>query len=150
MVNDIKSIPWIRVLIGTALVVILFSIAMSIMSIYRLSALPQLANNLCSSGLEALVCISYISESLLYDSQWLAMQFLIYLGLSFILWPILRRATGRPIINTIAIAILSTFLLALIIENAGIEFYASVCGPIFIGLFIQIIRNRQITFNHQP
>lgn len=150
MIDKLIVIPWWRVMLSTLLMFFLTVASMFFMSFYRLASLPYLVEQYCSSQVFKLGCISNISQQLLYASQWLAIQFLVYLVLNFVLWPIFHKAAGSPIINGLLVGILNTILLILSVKAAGIEFYASFFSPLFIGLLIQAKRNKQITFNPAP
>lgn len=150
MLKPLSAIPWSRVLVCTFVIVMSFSFAMSLMTIYRLTLLPNLVNFYCANATLPLVCTASVVETLLYDSQWMALQFLVYFTLVLcLLWPLLKHVKGNPLLNSFAIALLSTALLTLMIERAGIEFYASTLCPLFVGLLLKVRRQRQITEN-QP
>lgn len=150
MLKPLRALPWSRVLVCTFVIVMSFSFAMSLMTIYRLTLLPSLVNFYCADVTLPMVCTASVVETLLYDSQWMALQFLVYLTLVVsLLWPLLKNVESNPLLNSFAIALLSTALLTLMIERAGIEFYASSLCPLFVGLLIKARRQRQITVN-QP
>lgn len=136
-----------RILLGTFLLVSVILIAMSMMLLYRLSLLPLAVSSYCGQVSVSDYCIATVSEHLLYDHQWLSLQFTVYLLLSFVLFPIFKNSLGSPIINLLIVGLLSTGLIALLTENSGVEIYSSIFNPVFIGLILHSMRKRRIVFN---
>lgn len=142
-----KKIAWLRVLFASVLMLVCFLTAMALMLFYRMSFLPLAISEFCQNRESDFYCIADVTEQLMYADQWLAIQFIIYLVLSFLLWPIFNKAKANPVINLILVAVIVTTGISLVTENTGIELYASFLCPIFIGLLIKQRRQRRIKVN---
>lgn len=136
-----------RIVFGVVSLVTLIITAMVTMLTYRLLLLPLAVNKYCEKGVTSDYCIASISHQLIYDSQWLSVQFTIYLLLSFILFPLFKNSVGKPVLNLFIVAVISTILISVLTSNRGVELYASMFSPVFIGLIIQALRNRRVVIN---
>ena len=136
-----------RVLLGVMLLVLTTLFAMSLMLFYRLSILPFAVSSYCGQIEVNEYCVAAVSENLMYNSQWLSFQYIIYFLLSFILYPVFQNAIGSPIVNLLVVGLLSAGLLTLLTDNRGVEVYSSIFNPVFIGLIIHSKRKRRVIFN---
>jgi hypothetical protein len=136
-----------RILFGVFIFVLVLLAGMSVMLLYRLSFLPLALVQYCGQSVIDEYCMANVSQQLLYDKHWLSLQFIVYLLLSFILFPVFKNSLGLPLVNLFIVAVVSTVLIYFLTENRGIELYASFLSPLFVGLIIQAIRNRRVVIN---
>ena len=144
----LPKVPWLRVILSALMQVFIILTAMSSMLFYRLLHLPLALNQFCPPSSADIYCIASVTEQLIYANQWLAIQFIVYFLLSIVLWPIFSKAVGLPMINLLLVGFISTVCLMLLLNSAGIEFFASALCPLFIGLLISAKRKRQIVINN--
>jgi len=83
-----------------------------------------------------------------YANQWLAIQFIVYLTLSFLLYPIFIKAKGIVLLNLLLVAVGATTIINFTASELGIELYASFLCPLFIGLLIKYKKDRKIIINN--
>lgn len=145
--NKNNKIAWLRVVLGIVVIVVTMVLAMAMMMFYRLSFLPVAINKFCPNQEQNFYCIVNVTRQLQYADQWLAVQFIVYLLLSFLLYPIFIKAKGIVLLNLLLVAVCSTAIIKFSSIELGIELYASFLCPLFIGLLIKHKQDRRIIIN---
>ncbi len=141
-------IPWLRIVLAAILYYLLLAVAIVLMMLYRMSYLPSAMQYVCGNERNA-SCFAHVIEQLVLNTQWQAVQLLIYIGLSLILFPIFKSAKGRVLLNMGLVSLIVSSLLLFSIEKNGPELIAGMLCPVFIGLLIRHRRKRKITFNEK-
>jgi hypothetical protein len=145
--NKNNKIAWFRVVIGIVVVVVTTVSAMALMLFYRLAFLPAAISEFCPNQEQNFYCIANVMQQLKYANQWLAIQFIVYLLLSFLLYPIFIKAKGIVLLNLLLVAVGATAIINFSASELGIELYASFLCPLFIGLLIKYKKDRKIIIN---
>jgi hypothetical protein len=141
-------VPWLRIVLAAILYYLLLAVSIVLMLLYRMLYLPAAMQYVCGDEINA-SCFAHVIEQLALNTQWQAVQLLIYIGLSFILFPIFKSAKGRVLLNMGLVSVIVSSLLLLSIEKNGPELIAGALCPVFIGLLIRRGRKRKITFNEK-
>ncbi len=141
-----KAIAASRVLLASLLYYALLALSLLTMLLYRVLHLPATTEYICGVSVE-LECFSYVLEQLVETPQWQAVQFVVYMSISMVLWPIFKKARGKVLLNLGAVSLLVGSLLLLSIDNHGPELVAAVLGPLLVALLIIQRRKRNIVFN---
>jgi hypothetical protein len=114
---------WKRVTITSLLLLVVIIIEFSLLTSFRLLALPYYAGEFCdlSSG-DSTLCVTQLTLELLYQTQWRLLCFLIYAFTAMlIIWLAYRRVRYPVFINTIAIAVIAFVVLSLAIDTSQID-----------------------------
>ena len=142
------DIPWIRVIAGVFIYCLVLAISMVEILFYKLVNLPSAALYVCGAEVEP-DCFLYVADKLAKNGQWHAIELLIYLLVSFVLWPMFKAAKGSVLINLGAVSLLVSGLFLVTIEQNGPELVASFLGPFIVATLILYRRKRRIIFNKE-
>lgn len=142
------EIPWKRVMLSAVLYYSLLVFSSIVMLLYRVMYLPSATQYICGEQVE-LSCLAFVIEQLVLSTQWQAVQLLIYIGLSLVLWPVFKAAKGNVLLNLGLVSLTTSGLLLLSFEKNGPELIAGMLCPLLIGLLIKHRRKRKIVFNKQ-
>jgi hypothetical protein len=140
------SVVWIRVLCASVFYYLLLVSVLITMILFKVFQLPASTRYVCGDSVE-IECFSYVMEQLITTPQWQAKQFVVYMLVSLVLWPIFKKAQGKVLFNLGIVAVLVSSMLALSIENSGVELWAGVLGPLLVAVMILQRRKQKIVFN---
>lgn len=137
-------IAWKRVIITTLLLTFVIIVEFSLLTSFRLMALPYYAGEYCDlvNG-DSTLCITQLTIELLYQTQWRVLCFFIYaLSAMLVIWLSYKRVQYGTLINTAVIAVFSSVFLSLAIDTSQIDVItieplASFAGVLLMGWLLQ-------------
>jgi len=141
-----QSIAWGRVFLGSLLYYFALAFSIILLLLYRVFQLPAATQYICGEPAE-LACYLYVMDKLVTTMQWQAIQLVVYIAISLILWPVFKRAKGKVLLNLGAVSFIVCSLLFFSIDKNGPELIAAAVCPLFVGLLILQRRKRKIVFN---
>jgi len=141
-----QSIAWGRVFWGSLLYYFALAFSIILLLLYRVFQVPAATQYICGKPAE-LACYLYVMDKLVTTMQWQAIQLVVYIAISLILWPVFKHAKGKVLLNLGAVSFIVCSLLFFSIDNNGPELLAAAVCPLFIGLLILRRRKQKIVFN---
>lgn len=134
----IEMIAWKRVIITTVLLTLVIIIEFSLLTSFRLMALPYYAGEYCDlASDDSTLCITQLTIELLYQTQWRALCFFIYaFSAMLIIWLSYKRVQYPTLINAVAIAVLSSVFLSLAIDTSQIDIIIMEPIGTFVGVLL--------------
>lgn len=116
-------LSWKRVVFPTLLLLLVIVIEFSLLTSYRLLALPYYAGELCDlNTADSAACVTRLSLEILYQTEWRIITFIIYVVTTMgIFWLTLRNSQVSPVNHCIVNGIITFAMLSTMIDTRQVE-----------------------------
>ena len=116
-------LSWKRVVFPTLLLLLVIIIEFSLLTSYRLLALPYYAGELCDLNRpDSAACVTRLTLEILYQTEWRMITFMIYaLTTIGIFWLTLRNSQISPANHCIVNGIIAFAMLSVMIDSSQVE-----------------------------
>lgn len=116
-------LTWKRVVFPTLLLLLVIIVEFSLLTTYRLLALPYYAGELCGPDVaDNSACVTRLTMEILYQTEWRLITFVIYMLTTLgIFWLTLRNSQISPVNHCIFNGIIIFVILSAIIDTEQVE-----------------------------